>query len=159
MALTKRQIIELAMTEIGYSSYQYDIEPDQLQDALHRLDAMMGEWDALGVYVGFPIPTDQTQADLDTDTALPDHARSAVYTNLAIRLCPMFGKSPSQELKDLSRSSLRTLKKSTTPIPQRKAITMPRGQGQKYWRSGINAPFTAPAEETLNTSSEEIELP
>lgn len=159
MALTKRELIELAMTEIGYSSYQYDIEPDQLQDALRVLDAMMGEWDALGIYVGFPIPSSQKDADLDTDTGLPDHARSAVYSNLAIRLCPMFGKTPSQETKDLARSSKLVLMKATTPIPQRKATRMPRGQGSKYWRGGNLAPFTAKESDELNTSSEEIELP
>ena len=158
MSLTKRQIVRLALTEIGYSSYQHDIEPDQLQDAMHVLDAMMGEWAAHGIHVGYPIPMDQEDADLDADTGLPDTARSAVYLNLALRLCGMFGKQPTPKQAATAKIAYNVIVKTTTAIPKRASKPgVPLGQGHKYWRGGSRRPFSVSDDDALEATSEDIE--
>ena len=47
MSYTKRQIINQAMTEIGLGSYSLDAQPEDLQDALFKLNAMLAEWTVL----------------------------------------------------------------------------------------------------------------
>ena len=49
MGYTKRQIIEAACEEIGLANYAFDMQPEQLQAMMRRLDAMMAEWNAKGI--------------------------------------------------------------------------------------------------------------
>ena len=44
MGYTKRQFVTAALEEIGLASYVFDLQPEQLQSALRRLDAMISEW-------------------------------------------------------------------------------------------------------------------
>ena len=92
MSWTKRQFIQAAFEEIGLATYIFDIETDQLQTVVKKLDAMMGLWDSKGVNIGFPIATNPEDADLDTETNAPDAANEAIYLNLAIRIAPGYGK-------------------------------------------------------------------
>jgi hypothetical protein len=54
MGYTKRQFISAAFEEIGLASYVFDLQPEQLQSALRRLDAMMADWNAKGIRLGYP---------------------------------------------------------------------------------------------------------
>ena len=41
MGYSKRQFVEAAFEEVGLAAYAFDIQPQQLESALRRLDAMM----------------------------------------------------------------------------------------------------------------------
>jgi hypothetical protein len=45
---TKRQFVTSAFEEIGLADYVFDLQPEQLEGALRRLDSMMAEWNAAG---------------------------------------------------------------------------------------------------------------
>ena len=92
MGYTKRQYIEAAFDEIGLAAYTFDMQPEQFQSALRRLDGMMAEWNERGIRLGYPLPLSPQQSDLDSQTAVPDRANEAIVTNLACRIAPSYGK-------------------------------------------------------------------
>lgn len=153
MSYTKRQFVEEAFNEIGYASYAYDLEPEQLEAAMRRMDAMMGTWYGRGIQVGYPIPTSPEDSDLDEETDVPDAAAESIYTNLAVRIAPMVGKTVSKETKVTARRSyLELLSRATVPREQQLPDTLPAGAGNKPWR--IDNPFIdSPDENPLQIDS------
>jgi hypothetical protein len=141
MAYTKRQIVEQAFEELALAGYVFDLSPEELQAGLRRLDTMMATWEGKGVRVGYPIPGSPDESDLDQSSGLPDGAVEAVYLNLAVRLAASFGKVLSPETKRVAREAYDTLLwPAAQPIEQQLPNTLPRGTGNKPWRTN-NAPF------------------
>lgn len=133
MSWTKRQLIEQAFDEIGYADYSFDVQPQQYNTALIKLDAMMDRWLLKGIDLSYPIPTNPQDSDLDTDSSITNDAE-AVYTNLAVRIAPSLGKTVSIELKAAALESYRTLLiAAATPSAMQLPDTTPKGQGSKYW--------------------------
>jgi len=136
MGYTKRQICEAAFSELGLASYVFDTQPDALDDAMKRLDAMLAEWNGRGIRLGYPIPSSPEGGDLDAEAGVPDRAWEACVTNLALRIAPSFGKTPMRETKVAAKQSLQTV--MTLRPPTRELRTMPAGSGNKPWRYGDN---------------------
>ena len=135
MGYTKRQFITGAFEEIGLADYVFDLQPEQLQSALRRLDSMMMEWNAQGIRLGYPIASSPQDSDLDTETNTPDSAWEAVITNLAIRIAPGYGKTVSPDTKVSAKGAYNILlQRATYPLEQQLPSTMPIGQGNKPWR-------------------------
>jgi hypothetical protein len=135
MSWTKRQFVVQAFEEIGYASYVYDLEPEQLQAALRRLDAMVATWNAKGIRLGYPLPSSPENSDLDTETNVPDSANEAIYTNLAIKIAPTVGKMVSQDTKATAKSAYDTLvMRAAMPPEMQLPGTLPSGAGNKPWR-------------------------
>lgn len=109
MGWTKRDFIKHAFEEIGLSSSVYDLTPEQQWVALAKLDAMMAGWEASGIRVGWLIPSNNDSADIDQIAVSTDAANEAIYQNLAIRLCPAFGKVAPPELRQLANMAYRNL--------------------------------------------------
>jgi hypothetical protein len=134
MAYTKRQFVTAALEEIGLASYIFDAQPEQLQSALVRLDAMMANWNGKGIRLAYPLPGTQGASSLDEDTSVPDSANEAVITNLAVRLAPSYGKTVSPDTKAIARDAYNlVLSRSTMPPEMQLPDTMPAGAGNKQW--------------------------
>lgn len=144
MSWTKRQFIEAAFEEIGLAGYVFDLQPEQLNLALRRLDAMMATWNNMGIRISYPLPSSPETSSLDAETNVPDRANEAVYTNLAVRLGPTVGKQVSQETKVAAKQAFNgLLNQYATPIEMQFPSTMPVGAG--YKRGGMDAsPFVTP---------------
>ena len=99
MAYTKRDIVDQAFEEIGLASYVFDLQPQQLERALRRLDMMMATWNAKGIRLGYPLPSSPADSDLDQKIGVPDSAIEAMYLNLSVRISGGFGKTVSPETK------------------------------------------------------------
>ena len=139
MSWTKRQFVEQAFEEIGMASYALDLQAEQLQAALRRLDSMMATWNGKRIRVGYPIPSSPENSDLDEETTVPDYAVEAIYTNLAIRIAPTVGKTVPIETKRAARSAYDALlARATKPLEMRMPSTMPSGAGNKPWRDDNN---------------------
>jgi len=135
MPWTKRQFVNQAFEEIGLASYVFDLGPEQLQSALRRLDAMMATWNGKGIRIGYPLPSSPGSSDLDDDTNVPDSANEAIYTNLAIRLAPTYGKQVMPETKMVARSAYNELlMRNAMPPEMQLPGHMPAGAGNKPWR-------------------------
>jgi hypothetical protein len=139
MGWTKRQLVVQAFEELGLAAYVFDLEPEQLQSALRRLDSMMGTWDGKGIRLGYPISSPES-SNLDDDSNLPDAATETVFTNLALRLAPSFGKIPSVDTKATAKEGYQVLLgKAAHPIEMQVPNTLHVGAGNKV--RGIQNPF------------------
>ncbi len=133
MSWTKRQFVNQAYEEIGFASYQYDLQPEQLQSAMRKMDSMVATWYAKGIQLGYPIPSSPENSDLDEETTVPDSANEAIYLNLAIRLAPSIGKMVMPETKLAAKAAYDAIA-ANAAVPNEQQITgLPRGAGSKYW--------------------------
>lgn len=142
MGYTKRQFVNGAFEEIGLAGYVFDLQPDQLQGAMRRLDAMMAEWNAKGIRLGYPLPGSPNAGDLDTETNAPDSTWEAIITNLAIRIAPGYGKVVAVETKAIAKDAYNTLlQRSAFPLEMQFPTTMPTGAGNKPWELDGEFPY------------------
>jgi hypothetical protein len=158
MSFTKRQFVTQAFEEIGLASYVFDLTPEQLQSALRRLDTMMAAWNALGIRLGYPLPSSPNDSDLDEQTSVPDSSNEAIYTNLAIKLAPSYGKQVMPDAKVTAKESYNTLlARAAMPIEQQLPSTMPSGSGNKPWRMNDNPFLRRPIDPLLAGQDGHIE--
>lgn len=153
MSWTKRALIQEAFAEIALSGYVFDLTPDELQTALRRLDTMLATWEGKGVRVGYAFPATPADSDLDQDSGLPDAAVETVYLNLAIRLAAGFGKTLSTDTRKNAAQGFDTLLwRAAHPIEQQLPNTLPRGAGNKPWRTTGQPFMPTPDDNPLRTS-------
>jgi hypothetical protein len=151
MSWTKRQFIVQAFSEIGLSSYVPNLTPAQYQDALRKLDAMIGDWQMKAIIFDYPFTDNPDDSDLDTATNAPRMANQAIYENLSVLVSPPKGKTPSIDTKAPAKASLEALMGIyNKPVSKQLPTTMPKGQGSKYWRWSRD-PFIQPEEATEST--------
>lgn len=138
MPQTKKFFIEKAFTELGVAAYVFDMDPEDWDNALSSLNAMIGEWEGLGIYVGdFPVSNDPSAPsdDLDTVVEVPTSNWRCLWTNLALMLAPSVGKAPERSTVAYASQSLERLEVRRVEIPQmQRPSTMPIGTG---WNRGI----------------------
>tara|TARA_R110000787_G_scaffold84374_4_gene180890 strand:+ start:4502 stop:4990 length:489 start_codon:yes stop_codon:yes gene_type:complete len=144
MAYTKRDIVVQAFEEIGLAAYVFDLQPQQLDGALRRLDNMMATWNGKGIRLGYPLPSSPSESDLSQDINVPDTAYEAMSLNLAIRIAPGYGKAVSPDTKAAAKSAYnQIIAQSAKPIEmQLNADSIPAGAGNKRNRND-NSPFLA----------------
>jgi len=144
MGYTKQQFISAALEEIGLASYVFDLQPEQLESALRRLDAMMADWNAKGIRLGYPLPSSPQDSTLSEETLVPDSAYEAIICSLAIRLAPSFGKQVMVETKTTAKQGYDILlQRATFPLEKQLPATTPAGAGNKPWRVYDN-PYVRP---------------
>lgn len=154
MAYTKRFFIQQAFTEIGLAEYVFDPQPEQFQSALTRLDSQMATWDSMGIRVGWSIPNAENQSTLDDAVDVPYYAREAIYLQLGLRICPMFGKTPSPDLKSSADKAFSALvRENAQPVPMQFPNTLPSGAGNKPWRT-LDNPFLGAPTDFIQAGSE-----
>ncbi len=153
MSWTKRQFVMQAFEEIGYASYTYDLQPEQLQAGLRRLEALIATWNGRGIRLGYPLSSNPDDAELDVSSNVPDSANEAIYTNLAIRIAPIVGKEIKKETSMAARSSyMELLSRFTKPQEQQLPNTMPAGAGNKPWRQ--DNPFLPGPEDQIDAGGD-----
>jgi hypothetical protein len=140
VSYTKRQVIQAALSEIGLATYAFDLSADQIEQAAWRLDAMLGEWNARGIRLGYPLPANPHDTDATSDAGVPDSAYEAVITNLAVRLGPSYGKSVSPDTRATARASFNTLMAMSAKPPEMRVQGIPKGAGYK----DHDSPFMPP---------------
>ena len=143
MPYSKRQFVTAAFEEIGLASYVFDLQPQDLESALRRLDAMMAEWNAKGIRLGYPIPGSPQFSDLDEPSEVPDAANETIITNLGIRIAPSYGKQVMPDTRVTAKQGYNTLlARATQPLEKQLPRTMPLGAGNKPW--WYDDPFVQP---------------
>jgi len=160
MAYTKREFVTAAFEEIGLASFVYDLTTGELTAACKRLDAMMAEWNAKGVRLGYPIPTSPSSTNLDDDSGVTDMANEAIILNLAIRIAPGYGKQVSPDTKMAAKQAYNTLLgrlMADSMVEKQLPGTLPKGAGHRTWSDGD--PFMPePADPLLAGPDSELEF-
>jgi hypothetical protein len=151
MSWTKRQFVNQAFETIGLASYEFDLSADELQSACRQLDAMMGNWNAKGIRIGYPMPSSPEDTDLDMETTVPDAANEAIYLNLALRIATGFGKVVMPEVKQFAFAAYQTLLRISANPPYELQFpnTLPRGAGNKPWRDNRDNFIDRPTDHLL----------
>lgn len=159
MGYSKRQFVSAAFEEIGLASYAFDLQPQQLESALRRLDAMLASWNSLGIRLGYPLPSSPEFSDIDAESEVPDSANEAIITNLAVKLAPSYGKQVMPETKATARETYNTLiSRAVLPMEQQLPGTMPAGAGNKPWRVYDNPFLRPPVDPVLAGQDGQIEF-
>ena len=159
MGYSKRQFVLAACEEIGLASYAFDLHPQQLESALRRLDAMLASWNALGIRLGYPLPSSPEFSDIYAESEVPDSANEAIITNLAVKLAPSYGKQVMPETKATARETYNTLiSRAVLPMEQQLPGTMPAGAGNKPWRVYDNPFLRPPVDHVLAGQDGQIEF-
>lgn len=159
MGYSKRQFVSAAFEEIGLAAYAFDLQPQQLESALRRLDAMLASWNALGIRLGYPLPSSPEFSDIDAESEVPDSANEAIITNLAVKLAPSYGKQVMPETKATARETYNTLiSRAVLPMEQQLPGTMPAGAGNKPWRVYDNPFLRPPVDPVLAGQDGQIEF-
>lgn len=155
MGWTKREFVTAAFEEIGLASFAFDPASAEMLSAGRRLDAMMAQWNARGIRIGYPL-VNPTAIDLDTQTSCPDSATEAIITNLACRIAPGFGVTVMPETKATARQGFSTLQAQTaTPMEMQFPSTLPVGAGNKAL-GGNPSPFFPEPTEPLDAGPDDI---
>ena len=132
MGYTKKQFVEAALEELGITNYVFDVSSRSTQSALRRLDAMMQEWNARSIRIGYFTPVTPEESEISAESGVPDAANEAIILNLAIRIAPSYGKTVSFETKSSARRAFTALQAFAATVPERYvAPGMPTGAGHK----------------------------
>lgn len=116
MSWTKEDLLKTAFSELGMADFYYDLEPEQIQDAARKMEAMIAEW---GLRLGYNQSSNPQDIDVSADSGLPDSANSAVYLNVALRLGRTYGKQIPRDLRIDARIALEDLTVQKIVIPQK----------------------------------------
>lgn len=152
MGYSKRQFIEMAFEELGLSGHGFDLQPEQYQTGLKRLDAMMSTWNSRGLRLSYPIPAEPENSDLDEETSVPDKANEAVYLNLATRLASSFGKVISVDLRNQANAMYNDLIRSEVGVTEVELQVVPMGAGNKNY--GTSLRFIVPSDADIQVGND-----
>lgn len=131
---TKGDIVAQSFAELGLAAYVFDLTADQKADALRKLTAMMRGWAVKKVDVPYAYPSAPDGDGWQQASQIPDSAVEAVYSNLALRLAPSYGKAPSADTRRAAASGYTILQAVTAVMPvQQLPSTLPIGAGNKFW--------------------------
>lgn len=157
MSWTKLDIVKQAFEMIGLASYVFDLQAGDLQSGLRHLDSMIASWERKGIRLGYPLPCSPGDSDIEDDSEIEGSAIEAVFTNLALRIAPSFGKVVMPELKQLASSSYKELLIKTAKPPYERQLpdTMPLGAGHKAWRDS-GEEFVLPPVDPLLAGDDDI---
>jgi hypothetical protein len=135
MGWTKLKLVRKAFGAMGLVEYDgTDMPPEMQQDGLSSLEAMMGQLDAEGIRLGYPLSDDPDDIDPNQDSKLPSWAVRAVYMNLAVELGASLSREvPSRVVTIASQSREALGGLFAKPEPYRMPSNIPAGAGHKGW--------------------------
>ena len=152
MSYTIRQFVESALEELGLAAYNFDASPDQFSSAAKRLNSMLAEWNAKSIRLGATLYGNPNDIDLDADSNVPDNANEAIITNLALRVAPMYGKSPMPGTALNAKRAYDAMLLAFSQPVEMQLGEMPSGAGNKPWR--WDDPYTPAAQPILTDGSD-----
>lgn len=143
---TKRAIIEDAYAELALAGWVWDLQPEEIQWAVKRLDMMASRWAFKGIMIGYPGSSDPAGSNPDEELPVQDYAIEPLVMNLAVTIAAGKGKqlqgrtlaSAIQGYNDLIAEAA-----SNRMIPLRRPYYMPIGAGNKPQRY-FQGPFVPP---------------
>lgn len=129
---TKDVLLQMAYDEIAITNGVFSVTPEDQRLALNRLDAMMAEWEADGVALGYAYPATYGESLPANASGLQDAVVQAVATNLAVRIAPTIGKQVSGETRKAANRGMNMLRVRTLTVPAMQLPSrLPKGQGNR----------------------------
>lgn len=139
MATTKSDIIRQALSKLGITGYDYDIDPEEVTTALIELETMMAEWDGQGIRVSYALADSPEEAKGEDNAGIFDWSRHGIVANLAVRIASNYGKEVSQSLALTATQALNRILTANPVLPHvQYPNRMPRGSGNTLRRGRID---------------------
>lgn len=157
MSLTKRQLVEEAYEELALAPNSFNLQAEDIQAGLRRIESMLRTWLNVGVDTGYIFPVTPDYSDPNDESGILDMYDEAVRTNAAIRIAPLFGKAVSNETRVAAAIAYQAML-VPRPVPQ---MQLPRnlpvgagnrvyGWGREYFRpclpAGVSDPSVTPCQ-------------
>jgi hypothetical protein len=114
--VSKSSLIEGGYEYCGLNGFEYERTPEEMVTGLRHLNALMAEWLADGIDLGFDFPI-YGQGLLEEPSGVPDSACAAIHQALAQRLAPGLGASLSDDAKAAMALSFQSLRARTAAAP------------------------------------------
>lgn len=131
---TKADLLDLVFEECGRAGYEFDRSPGEDVSALRRIEALLAEWQAQGLNLGYNFPATFGKSSAAEATGIPDAAMSTVAAWGAFRIAPGMGKTISAETRKAMNDGLAFLRAETATIPEMLfPRTTGRGIGSSPW--------------------------
>lgn len=120
-------IVEDAFEEITVKKAEVNLEADELQAGIRRVNRMLVAWADIGIIPGYnPVLNGDDTIDIQPE------AEQAVVSNLALILAPSFSKPVTQELVLFAETSLSRLMASNSIVGEVAfPDTLPIGSGNQ----------------------------
>ena len=117
------------------TGYVFDATPEEKQDALSRLDALMARWEDDGVETGYTVEDGPDDDTITGDSGIDQKYVRAVFLNLAVEIAPSYGKQVMpQTLRAAAEAYTRARSGQTPPTKNVNTTAVPAGAGHKYYR-------------------------
>lgn len=114
--VSKSALVEGAYEYCGLNGYEFDRTPEEMTTGLRHLNALMAEWLADGIDIGFDFPT-YGNGLLEEPSGVPDSAVAIIHQTLAQRLSPSMGASMSDDAKAAMSRSYQAFRSRNAPAP------------------------------------------
>lgn len=159
---TKGQLVTKAFGELALAGFVFDMAPEEVQDAISTMDAMLAEWETPGIRLGYAFPSNPDDGDPDDPSGIPDGAARAVYMNLAVSLAATYGKQLTPATIRAAAQAYQTLLgravREAATTEQQMPSTLPVGSGNR-WRTRLTYPFfPKPKDDPLPVSSGDMTI-
>lgn len=136
--ITKGYLVGQAVGELGIAAYLFDLTPDEINDCLNRLDAMMAGW-SFSSAMGYIQPANPNTSVGTDNSGLSADAAESVISNLAVRIASMWGKAiPPEKAAAAMHGYGRLYGKYKTKLQVARPVTQPTGAGNKPHQAGQN---------------------
>jgi len=125
---TANELINDAFDLLEIKSAEVELEDDEINTAIRRMNRMITSWAQEGMNLGY------SKVTLKTETVtIPDWSEEAVVALLAVRLAPAFGVPLTQALQAQAAGSLKNLQQQLITIGDVQfPSNLPIGSGNAY---------------------------
>ncbi|HEY8878281.1 MAG TPA: packaged DNA stabilization gp4 family protein [Roseateles sp.] len=139
--ITKRQLVSKLFGELALVGYEFDMSPEEQQDAAGRIEAMVANWALDGTGLPYNFSADLESIDLDADSGVPLAHMRTVYTGAAIDYAATLGKSVHVSTRTAFAQGFSRLQAiAAFPPPVQLPSSLPAGAGNRRQRANCN-PF------------------
>jgi hypothetical protein len=146
VAWTKRDLVVNAYGELALAGYVFDLEPEEIQFGITKMDTMLASWDSKGVRLGYAIGHSPDGGDPDDDSGVAVRNVDAVVLNLAVALAASKGKQLAQSTLKGAKDAYDALF-TAVALSQVQQVQMPHGTPRGAGNRRIsNQPFLQPAD-------------
>jgi hypothetical protein len=129
---TKGDLVLMALGELGIANYEFDIEAEEDIRALNKLDGMMAEMTYGLTETGYIYPAASGSSAIADPPGIDASIVEAVVANLAVKLAPGYGKTPSSETRKAAREGKNLiLAKYVVTTPMVFSSASPMGAGNR----------------------------
>lgn len=156
---TALQLIEDAFDDLEVKSSEIDLETDEIDLAIRRLNRMMTNWAQGGLNLGYSKVSDSSDV-----LTVPDWAEEAITAHLAIRLAPGFGKTINAALAAFALEAMDTMTRNLVQMGEISfPNTLPIGSGNyqgdntRYFTDGTDGDLQTDSKSDI-TNDEGIQL-